>query len=255
MLAHAFISKVHRLILVLNKLERAYEGVGTRQTDFEIVGADKRNPTTLSLKPVPRKVAYDPAPAMRWGIEQLDAVSRGEAPDERVGSDIAFDLVKLAHKENEHGYKAFWINGHAEAVRFDENFEQHAQRLASERVAVESPNRWHTGVAEGVFVGKLQKIDDLDADSEFVIVPPTGPDFVRCTFSEAMRDEIGHHVFQTVRVHGKLHYDERSPFPYKIEARKLEGLQPRRKALSQMRGVFADRAPRRMDWESLFNAG
>jgi hypothetical protein len=41
-LAHAFIAKVQRLILVLNKMERAFIDSAFRQTDFEIVGADRR---------------------------------------------------------------------------------------------------------------------------------------------------------------------------------------------------------------------
>lgn len=60
-LVHAFLAKVHRLTLVLNKMERVFIEAAVRQTDFEITDADKRNPTTLTLKPVPRVKGYSPA--------------------------------------------------------------------------------------------------------------------------------------------------------------------------------------------------
>src|SRR5690606_26488968 len=61
-LLHSFVRKVHRLALVLGKLERAYLGAAKRQTDFEIIDADKVNPTTLTLQAVPHIRAYNPAP-------------------------------------------------------------------------------------------------------------------------------------------------------------------------------------------------
>ena len=239
----------------MNKLERAYASAATRQTDFEIVGADKKNPTTLSLKPVPRTKAYNPEPALRWGIQQLDAVGKGQTPDQLVRSEIAFDLANLAERKDDYGYKAFWINGHAEAVRFDEQFRENALRVARARVIQESPQRWHRGVAQGTIVGELKKIDDLDADSEFVIVPPVGPDFVRCTFTDEMRQEIGKHVFKTVRVVGALHYSEESPFPVRVQAARIEAVAERKKTLIQMRGIFASNGRTEVEWGALLNGG
>ncbi len=253
---NAFLGKVHRLVLVLNRLERAYVDSGTRQTDFEIVDADKRNPTTLTLKPVPRVPSYNPAPALDWGIKQIEAVSRGEQPDERVRGEIASDLVKLATKESEYGYKAFWINGSTDAVRFDEKFLANAVKLAKERANEDATSKWHVGASLGTVVGELRKLDDLDADNEFVIVLPTGVAAIRCIFPAAMRSEMGKFAFKTVQVKGVLHYGEGSPFPYRVDAEQ-DGIElfparaPRR-TLSQLRGVFAER-PNRPDWDSLLN--
>jgi len=252
-LAHAFLAKVQRLIHVLAKLERAYIATSSRQTDFEIIDADKRNPTTLTLKPVPKAKSYDPVPALNWSLGQMDAVARGGDLDERVGSEIAFDLVKLATKESEYGYKAFWINGYAEAVRFDEQFHDHALRIARNRVAKEAPTRWRVGVSQGSVVGYLRRVDDLDAENEFVVVPPVGADRVVCRFPERLRDAMGDHLFKTVRVVGQLHYGEASPFPYLVEATDIAQMPKRRKNMAEMRGVFSQQERVPADWDTLLN--
>jgi hypothetical protein len=252
-LVHSYLSKVHRLVLVLNKLERAYVQAGTRQTDFEIIGADKRNPTTLSLKPVAKVKAYDPVPALRWSIQQMDAVGQGADPDPRVDSEIALDLVKLSSKEGEYGYKSFWINGHAEAVRFDEAFCENARRIARQRINEEAPNRWRVGVSEGSVVGELKKVDDLEGENLFVVVPPVGPDRVVCTFPSHLRDEMGKHLFKIVRVTGQLHYGEESPFPFKVEAVNITPMQPRRKPMRDLRGLFAQRERVPTEWGDLMH--
>lgn len=252
-LVHSYLKKVERLVLVLNKLERAFISTNVRQTDFEIVGADKRNPTTLSLKPVPRTVAYDPSAALKWGIQQIDAVSRGEEPDERVNSDVAYDLVKLATKENKYGYKVFWLNGHAEAVRFDEDFLANAVRLAKNRMALESPTRWRIGVSQGAIVGKLKKVDDLEVENEFVVVPPVGAAKVVCTFPEHLRDKMGEHLFKVVRVSGKLHYGEESPFPFRVEATDIVSVPTRRKSMIDLRGLFASQERVYSELDALLN--
>lgn len=252
-LAHSFLGKVRSLILVLNKLERAYIGSPVRQTDFEITDADKFNPTTLSLKPVPKVKAYDPVPTLGWSLQQIEAVGLGGEIDSRVDSEIAFDLVKLATKESETGYRSFWINGHAAPVKFDEEYRENAVRVARRRSRQEAPTPWRVGTAQGTVVGELKKIDDLEAENEFVIVPPVGARRVVCTFPEAMRAEMGEHLFKIVRVTGHLHYGEESPFPFKVDASSIAPMPKRRKSLSEMRGIFAGKERVPSDWETLLN--
>lgn len=257
-LAHAFVSKVQELILVLNKLERAFIATGTRQTDFEIIGADKRNPTTLTLKPVAKAKNYNPLPALEWSIEQIEAVSRGDMPDRRVRSDIANGLVKLATRQSEEAYTNFWINGHTAPVRFDADFLANATRIARQRALEDSPTQWHEGAAVGEIVGELKKVDDLDVDNEFVLVPPTGADAIRCKFPESMKNEIGQYLFKVVRVKGTLHYGKLSPFPYLVDAHTGGiNLYPERKSkktLLEMRGIFAGRKRDQLDWGSLLGS-
>lgn len=253
MLVHSYLSKIQRLVFVLNKLERAYIDAPSRQTDFEIVGADKRNPTTLSLKPVPKVKAYDPAPALRWSIAQIDAVGHGISPDPRVGSEIAFELVKLSARDSSDGYKAFWINGHAEAVRFDDEYNENARRVARQRVREEAPSLWRVGVAQGAVVGELRKVDDLEGNNLFVIVPPIGPNQVVCTFPEHLRDKMGPHLFKTVRVTGQLHYGEENPFPFKVDAVDIAPIPQRQKPMRAMRGLFAGKERVVSDWGDLLH--
>ena len=257
-LVHSFLSKVHRLTLVLNKMERAFIDSGVRQTDFEITAADKRNPTTLTLKPVSRVKSYDPEPAFHWSIGQIAAVARGEKPDERIRGDIARDLVKLATKDSEDGYEAFWINGHTEAVRFDQSFLDKALSIVEEISKAETPPRWHIGASLGSIVGQLKAVDDIDDKSEFVIVPPTGAEAITCIFPSSMRDEMDRYLFQTVRVEGVLHYGEDSPFPFRVDTKPngiaLYPSQLKRSSLEEMRGMFSGQAPDGIDLTDLLNA-
>lgn len=243
-LVHSFIAKVQRIVLVLNRLERAYINSRSRHTDFEIVAAEKRNPTMLTLKAVPHIRAYDPKPALHWSIQQIAAVSRGETPDLRVTAEIAKDFVELATKDSEHGYRAFWINGHTEAVRFDDNFLSNATAILRARTYIDASQKWHIGTAKGSVVGELKAIDDLDGNRQFFIVPPTGGRPINCTFPDTMRSQIGTHMFQIVKVSGTLHYGESSPFPFHVDAAD-GGIErfpttERRRTLKEMRGAFSD---------------
>jgi len=255
-LVHAFLSKIHRLTLVLNKLERAFIASAVRQTDFEITAADKRNPTTLTLKPVPRVKGYSPIPAFDWALGQLRTVADGGEPDALVEYEIARDLVKLATKDSDDGYKAFWINGYAQAVRFDDEFRYNADRLAQRRLRADTPSRWHEGKAQGTIIGQLKAVDDIDDEREFVIVPPVGADAITCTFPVAMREAMGAYLFKNVRVHGTLYYRQDSPFPYRVDATDKGIIVVERSArtLSDLRGKFAGLPRGDADWTRIVDA-
>lgn len=256
-LAEAYVNKVHRLLLVLHKLERAYLSSRERKTDFEITHAEKRNPTLLTIKQVPRVVAYDPTPAFVWGLEQMAAVARGDAPDPRVNADIASDLVKLATPETRHGYKAFWVNGQAESIRFDDRFLANATQLERQRTIEEAPTtRWHVGASIGSVVGKLQYVDDLEDNRTLIVEPPTGAEAVVCVFPPALRDRIGQHLFKMVRVVGKLHYEAESPFPTRVDVEDIEPYPKRaaKRSLADLRGVFAGVERSEIDWDRALNA-
>lgn len=254
-LLHAFLDKIERLTIVFAKLERAYIESGKRQTDFEITSADKRNPTSISLRPVPKVISYDPTPAFEWSIKQIDAIAKGREPDERVRGDIADDLVKLATKKNAYGYKAFWINGYAEAVRFDEEFLMNALRFSKRRNKLEAPLAWHTGVSYGSVVGELKAVDDLEGERKFIIVPPSGAESILCIFPENMHDNMRQFLFKTVKVTGNLHYIETSPFPQRVYAEKngieIYPIRTVKRTLSELRGIFAGSERNNIDWDSV----
>jgi hypothetical protein len=257
-LLRAFYTKLNRLEIVLNKLERAYLKTSTRRTDFEIVNAAKNNPTSVELRTVPHVVNYNPLPAFEWGIEQIAIVGTGDDPDDRVTADIAYDLVKLSTKDGEVDYRAFWINGHTDHVRFDEEYRENAERIARKKEKEEEETtRWHTGAALGSVVGELKRVDDIDEAAEFVVVPPVGPEVITCTFPPSLRGRLADYLFKRVRVTGALHYKADSPFPYRVDVAEngLEFYPPRarRRTLSQMRGVFAGIERNVPDWDSILN--
>lgn len=255
-LLRSFVSKVQRLELVLGKLERAFLDSNTRRTDFEIVGADKVNPTSLTLHAVPHVRNYNPGPALDWGVKQIKAVGEGVPPDPRVNLAIAMDLAELAEPDSPDGYKNFWINGYAEKVVFDADYHANALRLVADRKKIELPHlAWHEGAAMGSVVGVLKKLDDYDHDREFVIVPPIG-DPVTCTFPDSMLGEMGQYWSKIVKVNGILRYRSGSPFPASVEVSaggvELYRRSPRR-TLSQMRGVFEGQDRPTLNWDSLLH--
>lgn len=254
-LGHAYISKLSKLLIVLAKLERLYLD-GAKKTDFEIVGAEKYNPTTITLKPVPRVQLYDPHPAFDWSIEQIELVGKGNTPDRRLRSPIVRDLVDLSQESTDNSYKKFWINGHADPIHFDEHYYLNALTLARKLARDETPFEWYAGVSAGEVVGRLEKIDNLDADHEFMIVPPVGAEKIRCKFPVSMEENIGAYMFKMVRVTGSIHYTEMSPHPDKIDV--VDGgislVDEREKGgkLRDLRGIFKGSTRNPINLESLF---
>ena len=253
--AHIFLTKAAKLISVLGALERAYLDVSQRQTDFEIIDAAKVNPTTLTLKAVPKTKNYVPTAAFGWGIHQLRLIADGQQPDDRVKGEIAREIVDLATKQTRDGYKNFWVNGYSEAVRFDDEFLANAQKFAHRRALEEAPGGWRVGISHGSLIGELKKVDDLDGGQQFVIVPKIGPKQVTCTFPVRMRATMGEYLFKVVKVTGKLHYSADSPFPDYIDMSEISTFpaQEPRKTLRQMRGMFAGYPKETTSLDDLFN--
>lgn len=252
-LGHAYITKISKLLNVLAKMERAYLAAGQRRTDFEIVGAEKYNPTTITLKPVPRTKNYNPSPAFHWSLDQMEAIGQGREPDERVGSQLARDLADMAKGSNDSSYKSFWINGHADKINFDDAYHINALKLAKQLATQENPVVWFSGKAEGEVVGRLEKIDNYDADHEFVLVPPVGAEKIVCKFPVSMEPEVGKFVFKMVRVSGDLFYSEDSPHPYKVNIREggitsVKSVNEKR-TLRDLRGIFKGHKPKQFNLE------
>jgi len=99
---------------------------------------------------------------------------------------------------------------------------------------------WQPGVSRGSLFGELRGVMDFDGERRFYIRPPSGADQVQCIFPEEMRALMNEHLFQVVRVHGFLRYDGATPFPYLMEAERIEGVPPddARGHFSDLRGIF-----------------
>lgn len=256
-LAHTFTYRIHKLILVFNKLERVHQDAGTKKTDFEIVAADKRNPTTLTLKPVPRVKNYSPAQAMDWGLEQLELIDSGKDPDDRINSGLLRDIAEMAAESKDRGHKAFWINGHADPIHFDEGFQIKALTVARKRAFEEAPNVWHSGKSIGEVIGVLRRIDDLDVENEVIIVPKVGADAIRCTFPDSMRDQIGRFWGKTVKAKGVVSYEDYSPYPQRVKIYPggVEAYpdKPTTASFRELRGLFSGKNKPEIEWDSLLN--
>lgn len=94
---------------------------------------------------------------------------------------------------------------------------------------------WQPGVSRGSLFGELRGVMDFDGERRFYVRPPSGASQVQCIFPEVMRALMNEHLFQVVRVFGFLRYDGRKPFPYLMEADRLEGIQE-----DETRGHFSD---------------
>lgn len=252
-LAHAWISKVGALLSVLARMERQYLAVARRKTVFEVTNTQKRNPTIVSLKPVASAPAYDPIPALQWSLEQLERVATGQAVDGRIDAETADMMATLAKPPTEDAYRRFWINGFADPVVFDEKFGLNARTVAAQRRATSVEPDWFVGVSRGTVTGKLQAIDDEQGNRSFVLIPPVGPERVVCKFPEHMRDEMGKHVFKSVRVNGLLTYAAASPFPVKVDMTQIEGLGPANTHLIDLEGLFVGLSRPEPDLASLID--
>lgn len=237
-LAHAWIEKVGKLLSVLARMERQFLDVAKRKTVFEVTDTQKRNPTIISLKPVPSVVSYDPLPAFQWTLDQLENVAASRPVDPRVDAETADMIASLAKAPAEEAYRRFWINGFADPVEFNDAFALNAMTLAAQRRSTQAEPDWFVGVSQGSVTGNLQAIDDVQGDRTFVLVPAIGPSQIECQFPENMRDEMGKHVFKAVRVSGLLTYTADSPFPSKVKMESIDPIEAAKVHMVDLEGLF-----------------
>jgi hypothetical protein len=238
-LAHVWNAKLGQLLSVLARMERRFSGADRRQTSFEVVGVEKRNPTIVVLHPVPSAKHYDPLPALDWSMLQIQAVATGGTVDDRIDAETADMLAGLARPIQKDGYKRFWMNGYAEAVQFDESFRLRAESVAFNRRAV--VNRpWFKGTSRGEIIGELRAVDDEDGNRTFIVNPKVGPRRVLCRFPEDRRGQMGAYLFKTVRVTGALHFEADSPHPVSVDMTNIEDIAPVAAHLLDIRGSYSD---------------
>lgn len=239
-LAHALVAKLELVLKALTKAERNFLDKDKRQTDYEVVGAGKVNPTHFTLRPVPRFANYDPTPAFLWTVEQFERVAEGKPVDQRVDSALALTLANLAEKSREDDYSKLWLKANGTQIPLDEKFQARSLVIAAEKRELERPTQWFEGVSVGSVVGDLNEVSDVEGNHSFVIVPPAGAKRIDCVFPEDQREKMGEYLFRTVRVHGLVHYDQESPFPTLIEMESIEPVSEIEEPphLLDLRGIF-----------------
>ena len=241
-LAHAFVRKLDELLQSMAALERAYTGRGQRTSDFEITKIVKRNPTEATLVAVPRVAKYNPAPFMDWAYRQYEAVNGAGDVDERVSAEVAEKLEIFGKERRDESYSRVWITYEdARPIDISDEFAARAGTIKAQRLAARE-FQWQAGVSVGTLRGELLGVDDTTGEHEFFVVPPAGPDRIKCVFSESVRADVKACLFTTVEIEGLLHYSADSPHPYKVEAAKIRPLEEG-PALKDLGGLLIGTAP------------
>lgn len=254
-LAHVLHAKLGKLLAVLNQFDRKQVEVRERRVDYEISDAKKFNPTFLELHPVARVPSCDVAAVMEWTFSELEAVAMGGVVDPRVDAALAKSLVDLAELPNDPtGLERFWLELNGRVVGLDDEFRRHSALLAARRIAIERPTIWKQGASLGSVVGYLSQVGDLDGEAKLVITPRIGPEKVECVVKDEDREMVKGHLWTMVRINGLLHYSEKSPFPYRVDMRRIEQVPAQTgKSLLDLRGIFRGKPRQRLDLDGLLN--
>lgn len=147
---------------------------------------------------------------------------------------------KVKGRKGKIGKKKAWIAAYYNSGR---NMKNKARRLreaiATQRREKEKQPGWFKGVSYGSVVGALRQVADIEGEHLFVIVPPVGAARVECTFPESQREKMSEYLWKTVRVNGRLTYDEGSPFPTHVDMDTIERASPSDAPhLLELRGLF-----------------
>lgn len=155
-LADALVAKLRRFLSVLGQADRRFSGLQQRQTDYEISGVNKTNPTQITLHPVPRQINYDPIRAFNWAIDQIDRIASGKRVDDRIDAVFAETLAEIAEKKKEEDYMRLWITQNGLSVTFDDTFRIRSHAIATQRREIQRQPKWFEGMAYGSVVGDLR---------------------------------------------------------------------------------------------------
>jgi hypothetical protein len=239
-LAHALVDKLRKLLSALAQAERKYLDVAQRQTEYEVVNAEKVNPTNLTFHPVSKRATYDPVPAFDWTLEQLEKIEAGDDIDDRLDASFARTLAELAERKRDDDYSRLWITDGHKTITLDAKFKARSELIAAKRTEQEKTPEWFEGASLGAIVGDLRQVADIEGEHQFVIIPPVGSDRITCTFPESKRELMRKYLFKTVRVFGLLRYTKNSPFPVQVEMEDIEPATPFEPAphLLDLRGLF-----------------
>jgi hypothetical protein len=242
-MARALVEKLDKFLKTFAGFERAYLGVATRQTDFEVVILHHNSPTQIGLNPIPRSRSHIPTPAVVWTLEQWDRIARGEVPDGIVDEDLVDDLAGLAERDDKLGYSSFSISYDEQAIDLNDMAFVNAEKLKLDMRARRPRLPWRAGISAGSLIGELKAVSTEDGDRQIIIVPFYGPGRVLCKFTDDMREQIRSGLFNTVKVSGMMHYGAAGPHPILIEVETIEPF-----------GI-ADDAPHFIDGAGLFKDG
>lgn len=240
-MAHALAEKLQKFINAYARFERAYLSKRIRQTDFEIVDLQKSS-AHLALNPVPRIENYQTLPALIWTFSQWEKIGAGQQPDSAVDEEMVAEIIDLARRPGAYDYEDFVVTYESKRIAFNQALEANAQALRAKMLMEERKAPWRSGVSLGTLTGELRTVMDANNEHQIVILPPIGPETIRCIFPESLRLKVRDCLWKFVRVTGVLHYTENSPFPILVEMDDIYSLEDEvpKKHISEGRGLFKD---------------
>lgn len=239
--ATVFAEKLKAFLSALYGLERAFADSTKRQMDLEVVGLQRNSPARVVMRARARNNGYDTQAALRWSVGQLERIRNGDTADRRIPESVLSTVVNLADYRGDRTSEISLMRVElgTTAVPLDRVLAGHA--MVAREIAIETRALpWRAGVSHGSVFGELRGVMDLEGGREFFIVPPSGPNQIRCVFPETLRAQMVANMFKVVRANGFLHYDGRSPHPHLVEAEALEGQAAPTVHLLDLAGAFPD---------------
>ena len=237
--AETFLAKLRQFVTTIYSFERAFTKKDQRLIELEVVELSRSSPARVRFRPRSRAPGYDAHHAMTWTFQQFSKIQRGEMPDADVPQKAIDNVIDLSQHRTKAStdFKFLKLEYGAEKIAIDPLMESRAIAIRESRKA-ETATTWHQGISKGSLFGELRGVMDFDGERRFYIRPPSGASQVQCIFPEEMRTHMNERLFQLVRVFGFLRYDGTSPFPYLVEADRIDGTPEESGHFSDLRGLF-----------------
>lgn len=177
---------------------------GQRANVFQVVDLSHSSPARVVIEARPMKrYAAAPIPVVAPFIGYINAVSRGQIPDE-LNPEL---LEHLLHLANPVGKKLQSLS----VIANDDTFDFSRDFASRVEIAL-TPQYECTGTVEGT----LDAINVHEGVNAFWIYPRVGPKRIKCHFAEDQKETALSAVTRDVSVTGSLRYRKNIPFPYEI---------------------------------------
>lgn len=238
--ASVFADKLKQFVATIYALERVYADTDKRGIDLEVVGLSRKSPSRVAMRVRSKQLGYDAQAAVRWTVDQLEQIRRGQA-DPRVPESVLSNVVNLADYRTDAKAEISLIRAEMGERHVEIDGTLAGQALLARSAAKEAHKLpWRPGVSKGTVFGELRGVMDFDNSRQFYIIPPSGPERIQCVFPESLRQSMIDNLFGVVRVSGFLHFDGKSAHPQLIEAEGIENQPTPAVHLLDLDGAFPD---------------
>jgi hypothetical protein len=244
--ASVFAQKLATLVAALKAADRAINGV--LKHDYIVEKLKSSSPTVLLREEPLPKFEGVIASAIPAFDRCAHAVLAGEREQATRFGDCAAKLSKLAKGSYKtFGYAEVWTTTE-DIIRVDPFLNERARSIiAPEPAKQPDGTNWFKGTAFGSFDGTVKAADLRGALPQIKLVLSAGDKQLDCVFGADDIEQIRTTLNKRVRVYGKAIYDGRSGLPRRVEANRIEPIQPGAD-LSSWKGSFEPFSP--SEWEA-----